>query len=117
MRGVCRALAVALLVAVLFIESGGAKKGKKGKMRKTSAKQAAAASGWAKSDDGAAAPPAPPLPTAEGWANGDTTTPVQEIFKTVNLHTTSRPSHPNECTHLFAATALLECKNTAPDSG
>lgn len=82
MRGIRRAMVLALLVTVLFVESGGAKGKKKKMMRKSSAKQAAASAGWEKNSDDGAAAPAPPLPTASGWAHGDTTTPVNEIFMT-----------------------------------
>lgn len=85
MRGLCRALTITLALAALCVESG-AKKGKK--VRKASAaKRAAASADWEKAGADTAppgsAPAGPALPTAEGWAHGDTTTPVQEIYQTV----------------------------------
>ena len=63
-------LALAALVLLLAADGGLAKKKKKSKKAKRE---------WAKAK---APPPAPELPTEEGWAYMDDTTPVQQIFAT-----------------------------------
>lgn len=65
-----RLLVAVLLVVALLVQTGGANKGKRRMQRK---KPAAALS---------ATPPAEELPTQQGWAQRDSTIPVQDIFAT-----------------------------------